>query len=256
MGQANEGGAPSDHAFRLTTETLQGRTTSAFPGAYLTLTSIIQAVALGLLANETAVIADETGIGWDVFLRILLIFMLLVLTTYHYIAILSLFRWAPDIVDTLIPFLLGSTEIWAIKRLNEPTYMWWGVAAFLALGCLGFLNSRARTAQDMFGPVRRRLGAGPYRLTIHLQQHTFWPTAIAFISLLGVALASQLANPSETLMALLACLSIVAAGVYTVCQTEYYIGQIFSPYGLPRRSLHTSGALNEIGRLFRRKPDD
>jgi hypothetical protein len=96
---------------------------------YLTLTSMIQSLAMGYLLTSidfTAVppIADV--------LQIVATFMLIVLVWHEYAISTMLFIWVVDLWDSLIPFVFGFTEVFMIVCVRGTTGL--TVAAAGAIG--------------------------------------------------------------------------------------------------------------------------
>jgi len=137
----------------LNTEEFKSRIAESFPSAYLTIISIIQGVALGLLAtNSFGYIKDpclpET---WVRFLPYsFMSFLTIIVVTYEYTWFVGVFRWSPRIWDTIIPFALGFSAIGPIFYLTNPKIWWFLTAAFCGFGALGFFNTLWNCRQNMF----------------------------------------------------------------------------------------------------------
>ena len=109
---------------------------AAFSSFYLTLISMIQGVALGLLANKIPdFLSPFEPVG---FLYILLTFTVIVIVWHEYVLSAQEFWWELKWRDSLIPFSLGMGEFLMIEYLGKgPNYHAWFFAAALT-GSAGF----------------------------------------------------------------------------------------------------------------------
>jgi hypothetical protein len=133
-------------------EIFSERTEGNFPSGYLTLVSIIQGAALGLLAyREGGILFSEDGTlrsldpGNMIYLVVSL--GLIVVVTHEYIWFFGVFRWMPKIRDTAIPLLLGYCELnMALAIVQPPTATlngWWlSVFGVCLVSLLAYANSR------------------------------------------------------------------------------------------------------------------
>lgn len=155
-------------------ETFSERITQSFPSAYLTNISIIQGVALGLLANSSfEYIKCASEFNWIVILRIAVSFLSLIIISIEYTWVIGLFRWSPRILDTIIPFALGFSEIIPMFYLTgKDSEAWWLYTAVLCLvGTLAFFNSLVRCDLHMFSKN--------YRSSYDRTEKAFWESILA-----------------------------------------------------------------------------
>jgi hypothetical protein len=122
---------------------------TSFSSQYLTLTSIIQGVALAYLI----VVVDEemAQFGAAQWLFVVAAFLAIVSAWHEYMTAVTIFVWVPRFWDALIPFLLGASELMLIRSLRRPGGLEWsfvalGVAALAAL--LAFLNMYRSAAAE------------------------------------------------------------------------------------------------------------
>jgi hypothetical protein len=90
----------------LTKQLLVQRSLELSPTGYLTIISIIQGVALALLAERTI-----PHLSWLVGVQAFAVLIMLVFVFYFYMAMTVLLRWPPSILDALLPFVVGALEI-------------------------------------------------------------------------------------------------------------------------------------------------
>ena len=90
----------------LSRDVLISRSLDVSSSGFLTIISIIQGVALALLAQNT--FAHPSAI---VYLQSATLLMVFVSVFYYYVTMSILFRWAPSILDSFLPFGIASLEI-------------------------------------------------------------------------------------------------------------------------------------------------
>lgn len=142
--------APSDLAVRHLAG-LRRHMKETQPGVYLNLVSLLQSLVLGgVLVEASSVLvwsAEPASIlGWVVVVTSLLppVIAWQENTTGCYI-----FRWVPDLRDTLLPFALGLSEFLLIPFLDGPLEAWFlAFAAFFALGCISERHQHRRATSE------------------------------------------------------------------------------------------------------------
>ncbi len=131
---------------------LRDRSVEIFPSAYATLLSIVQGIALGLLVTQFAnTVKGKHGIDrLAVISESVASFSCVVVIYYMYVWFVLIVRWAPTILDTLIPFGLGTAQIGAILSIpkHENWILW--IAGVQFAGTIAFLHSFLRSRPDMF----------------------------------------------------------------------------------------------------------
>jgi len=90
----------------LTREVLIHRSLEVSPSGFITIVSIIQGVALALLAQNTFPKPSVLGVVQSI--TLLLVF---VSVFYFYLTMSILLRWAPSFVDCFLPFAIAGLEI-------------------------------------------------------------------------------------------------------------------------------------------------
>lgn len=100
---------------------LHVRSKDLLPSILLTLTSIIQALALEVLwSNVTskAHLWDFTHAAVISWLQVMVVFQSIVLVWLFYAHLVLRFRWVPEIRDSVVPFLFGLGEFTLAEMLS------------------------------------------------------------------------------------------------------------------------------------------
>jgi hypothetical protein len=118
---------------------LLSRIKGSFTPIYLTILSIIQAVALGELAKVVADGYPEfTTVQWSL---VLLTFLILIIIWSHVTTDAMSWVWIPDLRDSVIPFLLGAFELYQAHAIVVGLSPWlFGMVAGAALAVLEFFH--------------------------------------------------------------------------------------------------------------------
>lgn len=129
---------------------------ASFSSQYLTLTSIIQGVALAYLI----VVVDEemTEFGATQWTLAVAAFLAIVSAWHEYMTAVTIFVWVPRFWDALIPFVLGASELMLIRSLRRPGGLEWSFLAFGVVGVttlVAFLNMYRNAEAE--NEVNRRL---------------------------------------------------------------------------------------------------
>jgi hypothetical protein len=142
---------------------LHRRLNDAFTPTYLTILSIIQAVALADLAT---IVAAEyrhfTVVHW---LLVLLTFGVLIIIWNVYTIQGTVWRWIPDVRDAAMPFMVGALELFLNHTIMLGISIWLlGLAGIAMMGAVGtwYMHWRARTE------------AGNDKLLRYLRRHHLW----------------------------------------------------------------------------------
>jgi hypothetical protein len=125
---------------------LHHRLQDAFTPTYLTILSIIQAVALtDLVSVITAEHRVFTLVHW---LLALLTFCVLIIVWNVYTIQGSIWYWIPDVRDAAMPFVVGALELLLNHMITQGISFWLlGLAGIAMMGTLGtgYMHWRART---------------------------------------------------------------------------------------------------------------
>jgi hypothetical protein len=125
---------------------LHHRLNDAFTPTYLTILSIIQAVALTDLATVVAAEYRQfTVVNW---LLALLTFAVLIIVWNVYTIQGTIWRWIPDVRDAAMPFMVGALELFLNHAITLGISIWLlGLAGIATMGAVGtwYMHWRART---------------------------------------------------------------------------------------------------------------
>ena len=128
---------------------LHHRLNDAFTPTYLTILSIIQAVALTDLATVVAAEYRQfTVVNW---LLALLTFSVLIIVWNVYTIQGTIWRWIPDVRDAAMPFMVGALELFLDHTITLGISMWLlGLAGIATMGAVGtwYMHWRARTESE------------------------------------------------------------------------------------------------------------
>jgi hypothetical protein len=118
---------------------LLNRIRGSFTPIYLTILSIIQAVALGELAKVVADGYPEFTLAqWSL---VLLTFLILITIWSHVTTDAMSWVWIPDLRDAVLPFLLGAFELYQAHAIVLGLGPWlFGMVAGAALAVLEFFH--------------------------------------------------------------------------------------------------------------------
>jgi hypothetical protein len=137
-----------DRAYpKLDREIFIKRMGESFPNVYLTIISVIQGVALGLLVQNTlkdcVFIIARIPYAVISFGTVLAVF-------YEYSWFVGLYRWSPRFTDISVPLFLGVAEIIPFFFLDNPKLWWISNSIFCFVATLAFLNTFFHCKRDMF----------------------------------------------------------------------------------------------------------
>lgn len=134
---------------------IQARIKEMFPSIYLTLVSMIQAIALEALfshAQELDVLWSRTAAGVSTWLQVFFTFHVIFYTWLVYSQGVVAMRWVLGFRDAFFPFAIGALEFLVIATTGPDTVpLWFGAAglAFLTgAWVFGFGIQRARQESE------------------------------------------------------------------------------------------------------------
>jgi len=120
-----------------------------FTSMYLTLTSIIQGVALAYLV---VVVDDEShSFGVANWILVTTVFLVIAAAWHEYMTAVTVFAWIPHLRDSLIPFLLGGAELILIRSLKAEAELEWFFLAMtltVLMTFVAFLNMYVSAAAE------------------------------------------------------------------------------------------------------------
>jgi hypothetical protein len=138
---------------------LHRRLNDAFTPTYLTILSIIQAVALTDLATFVAAEHRQfTVVHW---MLALLTYGVLIIVWNAYTIQSAIWRWIPDVRDAAMPFVVGALELLLNHAITLEMSFWLlGLAGIAMMGAVGtwYMHGRAKTEDgntQFLGYLRR-----------------------------------------------------------------------------------------------------
>jgi len=191
-------------------ERVAQRLKEQFAPAYLTLTSIIQGVALTALVVRVEALYPQFGaVDWVLAVTT---FLVLVDIWHEYLMTVLAYVWTPTLLDTLIPFGFLAAELLLAHFVNDlrPWLLCSGLVALVGAGAWLQSQLRVRELADENREVHAIL-AGPrsYR--------GMMAAAVALLSLAGFGLYTLLglgsAELAVALIALAGTIAIIASSV-------------------------------------------
>ena len=140
-----------------------------FATIYLTVISLLQSIALSQLVPIIIVYMQTTEHPWtDVHLLPLLLMLLIIFIVWHHYAIGIFFlRWFPNIIDTIIPFMVSIGQFFLISFLTIKSTtdsmqieIWTkGFAVFLVTGSVAYFGAAWRLDPELFTNIMTRQAA-------------------------------------------------------------------------------------------------
>ena len=137
--------------------------TGYFPNIYLSVTSLLQGIALSQLVPIFLIYLNLVSQPWgNIHVVPLIMMMLIVFIVWHHYAISTFFlRWFPNIIDTLVPFFIGIGQFVLISYINIKTTVeeiqiepWTrGYGIFLILGSFAYISVSWRLEPELFTNV-------------------------------------------------------------------------------------------------------
>lgn len=155
-GIAEPSGKPDPRAAMepLDREKLVARTSEVSPTGFLTIISVLQGIAAGILANNASkVIEQGSHVETLVWLQTVAVLAILVFVFHFYTATSPFTRWPPSFLDSLIPFIVGGCEIPPTFFLGTTAAWCYSVAALCGIAAGGLITTGISTTEDHFRNV-------------------------------------------------------------------------------------------------------
>lgn len=230
----------------LTPDVLKRRIVEVFPDGYLTIIAIIQGVALGvaIVATQQQML-DHRGIinRLVVGAQALAVFMAIVIITHRYLILTIDDRWAPTILDTLIPYALGVGEITTALVIGGNV-TWWIAVSVLFLAAAGtYAHTYIRTPHE--------LSQGSDAKSIRIRM------IYCFVTLGYSAIVAGLAanNCIPEWLDILLPFGTVIGGVAVAVNGEHAQNKLYDAYGIPRwhrRLSYTGSCRSNCGKSLKK----
>ena len=118
---------------------LKSTSEELFRHGYLTLLGLGQAVAFHLLAENVFHLYELKHLTFcDIIFSITTI-LALIHTWNEYFMVLSLFRWIPTLIDSVVPFAIFVTEVFLAKSINDPLVWIIAMGAYVFFALTGYV---------------------------------------------------------------------------------------------------------------------
>ena len=218
------------HVFNpLDTEEFKCRTGNSFPAVYLTVISIIQGVALGILASNTFDYIKNPDFAehWIRFLPYsAMSFISIIVVSFEYTWFVGVFKRSPKIWDTVVPFVLGLSEIGPMFYLTNPSSWWLLTSVFCCVGAGSFFNTLWNCKQSMFGKKA-------YHMT---RSNLKWNILLALIAALNCTFAWIwiLSSMEVWYLEILFFILLIICTVGMMCKDEKFMKDLHKDFGLSR----------------------
>lgn len=211
----------------LTASTLSARSAELFPNAYSTLLSVVQGLALGLLAAKLPMLTAAKGHAAASWWEAAATTVAVVLIYYTYVWFVLVARWAPTVFDTLIPFVLGGLEVAVAVTVGDPR-AWLIWTAALEVGGIGALthtlirlHSRAFAVDVAFRRIQKLLKRLSFGLLL----------GVVFVG--AALLYPQVDTAPEQVMPWM-CGGTILLAVVMVVLSERTLTGVYADHGLNR----------------------
>ena len=204
---------------------------SYFGTIYLTVISLLQGIVLSQLVPNIILYSKMSANPWtDLHLVPLVIMLMIILIVWHHYAIGIFFlRWFPNIIDTIIPFIVSIFQFFLLSYLTIETSVddidlynfGKGFAGILLLGCLAYFGAAHRLDADLFTNIMNRDNA-----IIHVRHsQKYYNLGGLFILLQGVFAAAIIWLGREDLLWLSLVFLILHVGI-----SEYFLLTAVKPH--------------------------
>jgi hypothetical protein len=208
----------------LSREVLIHRSLEISPSGFITIVSIIQGVALALLAQNTfpkpSVLVGLQSVS------LLLVF---VSVFYYYLTMSVLLRWAPSFLDCFLPFAIASLEIPPAFYLGNVTAWCAWLAAFWFCTLGGLWITTKWSPPSHFG------GAGDAHDLLHrLLSELRMAAAFGGLGVAACGLFAALFPAHRMGWGIAGAVTILGAVAMVVARTEIRASQIHARYGVSR----------------------
>jgi hypothetical protein len=208
----------------LSREVLIQRSLQVSSSGFITIISIIQGVALALLAQNT--FPSPSPLVGAQSVSLLLVF---VAVFYFYLSLSVLLRWAPSFLDCFLPFVIAGLEI-------PPAFFLGNVAAWNGwLSALWLFTSAGLFITIKWSPPSHFGGDREAHAILHRMLHELQLVVGAGgVSAGLIALLAHLFPGGRSWWGLAGVLAVLATVAMVVARTEIRASQIHERYGVNR----------------------
>lgn len=194
-----------------TPESVAARLREQFAPSYLTLTSIIQGVALSALVIRVESVGDLLDLsGW---LLVAATLLSLLLIWHEYLMQALAYVWMPTLLDSVVPFAFLVAELFLAHFVygNQRAWLLAGAVAF-SLGLAAYALRRTQTYRDRSqnaGVVAALHEYAGIRLALTIAPIPIFLAAWAFYDLLGLNQVPALVSAGALLIVLISIVGTV-----------------------------------------------
>lgn len=212
---------------------LKKRMSELFPTGYLTLMAIVQGVALVELLD---------GVKHEVFsslpylhrltaaVQALAVLAAIVIITHRYFLLTVLARWRPTVIDTLLPYLLGTSEAAAALLIGHNVGWWIALSVLFLAATTSFVHTLMRGNEATYGKLEKLYTSS--RSAVKKQLITCAALMLFSVSIALITIYSG-ALPAQAYIVFI-CATIVAFTIVAIIG-ERDRNRAFSFYGIPDR---------------------
>jgi hypothetical protein len=188
-----------------TPESVAARLREQFAPSYLTLTSIIQGVALSALVIRVESVGELLDLsGW---LLVAATVLSLLLIWHEYLMQALAYVWLPTLLDSAVPFAFLVVELFMTHFVYGNQRAWLlAIAVAFILGVAANVLARTQTDRDRrqnAGVVEAQRDYAPVRLVLAIIPIPIFLAAWAFYDLLGLDQAPALVSAGALLIVLI-----------------------------------------------------
>lgn len=225
---------------RITRERFVEGIRTGFPASYLTVLSIIQGVAFGVLIfNGANALKNGVAVSEPVF--ILISFGTLVIVWYEYSWLVRIFAWQPTVADAAIPFVLGASEALLTFFFESPFRWTLATITFVVAGAFAYWNTLHHTTAEAFDDYTPGLGYKCARIwRRRLLTCIVWLLLVAGILSLLLPISMGNVTPSDHwVLSISYALVVLATYTFLVWSFSEMSGEVLHLYGIPIANLES-----------------
>ncbi len=219
---------------KLDKQRFKRRSGDSFPSVYLTTISIIQGVALGILATQTYGCYKTPSDELIKYIPYSIVcFLNIICVSFEYTWFVGLFKWPPKLMDTVIPFCLGALQITPMFFLGTPE-IWWPATMFFYFGAIiGFSNTIWNCKSTLFSDEYHRA----YKRVVNaLRKNILWVSLATVNCLVATFFCNQFEQTEGNtfLGEYIFVLVLLFIGISMLLRDEKYMTKLHEDFGFIR----------------------
>jgi hypothetical protein len=154
----------------------------------------------------------------------------IVIITHRYYLLTVLARWRPTVIDTLLPYLPGTSEAAAALLIGHNAGWWIALSVLLLAATASFVHSLAHGNEATYGSLPRLYDIS--RSAVKKQLIT--SVSLTLFSL-SIALITIYSGPLPALAYIASICGIIASFTIVAIAGDRVRNRAFSLYGIPDR---------------------